>query len=219
MFYKKILSIFIVISVIISLLYLNEGCKIEIFKPTPTLTPTLTPTPTPNKAIIIYFKDAKKIIDNFKIIISNEKDIVDKVKLDRRLLATTFSNQEAYNIYTQFFNNLNKQEKLIKEFKRNHPKDYLPDFTLFIEEELSFFKDAERIVYGAVNDNPWEAYEISKKRINIIKELRVEGDSIELNYLRSYIVLCEKGEQIDNVINQLFNQGLITCNMGQYFYK
>lgn len=232
---KKVFpALFIVI--IVSTFYLNQGCKIEIFEPTPTPTPTLTPTPTstltptptptltptltptPNTAILSYFKDAKKIIDKFKIIITCETKIFDNIKGKREFLATTFSDPEGYNLYTQFVDELGKQEKLINEFKKNHPKDCIPDFTLFIEGELLYFKDAERMVYAS-NVESYVALDVYKRRSDVYEEVNNDEPFKAMGLSKAFCILCDSGEKCDNEVSKLFRQGITTCNMGKYFYK
>ncbi len=256
---KRFIYSALFIAIIISTFYVNQGCKIEIFEPTPTLTPTLTPiptstltptpmptftptvTPTPNKDMVSYFKDAKKIIDKFKNIATSETKIINKM-IER--LDAALSDQDGYNAYVQFLNETAEQEKNINKFKKNHPKDYIPDFTLFIEKELSDFKDAVIILnclnellgnYDAKiaalqNDSPppitssdyiWTAKDVYARHSDVYSEIENDGyGPYESPALRgAFILLCDKGEKCDQVVNQLFNQGIITCSMGKYFYK
>lgn len=256
---KRFIYSALFIAIIISTFYVNQGCKIEIFEPTPTLTPTLTPiptstltptpmptftptvTPTPNKDMVSYFKDAKKIIDKFKNIATSETKIINKM-MER--LDAALSDQDGYNAYVQFLNEMAEQEKNINKFKKDHPKDYIPDFTLFIEKELSDFKDAA-IILNSLNDlhRKYDAEfaalqngsssqitsseyirtagDVYKRHLDVYGEIKDYSDGpYESPALRgAFVLLCGKGEEVDKVVNQLFNQGIITCSMGKYFYK
>ena len=75
------ISLFCLIAIIISSLYLNQGCKVEIFEPTPTptliptATPTLTPTSTPAPTLTptpsipeAYLTSARKALEALQAI-------------------------------------------------------------------------------------------------------------------------------------------------------